>query len=377
MFSGSKKPCAHLPLLVVTAFSFLLPGIGGKAFAASGDSCVTAECHAAMGQEKYVHGAAVDGDCTICHEPGLLGKHNFKAIGDVGTLCNGCHDTFDSKSLVHAPVKEGECTQCHDPHQSPNRFQLRSAGAELCFLCHDRDIIGGKYVHGPAAVGSCTTCHQVHQSDVPKMLIAEGNELCFECHMDKAEGFRDKKFTHAPAQEACVNCHNPHSGEHRYQLKADGSRDLCFACHEDKKEDIAEATVKHGGLETEKKCLACHDPHVSDYPKQLTMQPMDLCMTCHDREYEKASGPVANMKAFLDNNASHHGPIKQKDCSSCHNTHGSKNFRMLREFFPPVFYAGYSPNNYRLCYMCHEESLADDASTTTLTGFRNGDRNLH
>jgi predicted CXXCH cytochrome family protein len=160
-------------------------------------------------------------------------------------------------------------------------------------------------------------------------------------------------------------------------LKADGNRDLCYTCHADKQQDIKEATTPHKALDQERKCLTCHDPHFSNYGKQLIKQPEDLCLSCHDREYSGQNGTIANIKAILANNSDHHGPIKQGDCSGCHNPHGSRNFRMLRENFPELFYAGYNPDNYKLCFMCHEKSIAKDETTKTLTNFRNGDRNLH
>lgn len=372
---------SSLAVMAAAAFIFLLHNTCGDAIAVEGKSakqkpaCVTDSCHAKMGKDKFVHGPIAAGDCTFCHVP--EGKHKFKRIADVGKLCTECHEKLTTKQVVHAPVKEGKCTGCHDAHQSPNKFQLRAAGADLCFRCHNRSIVGGKFVHGPVAVGSCSTCHAMHQSDFPKLLMAQGNQVCFECHADKAEAFKGKKFTHAPVQEACVKCHNPHSGDHKYNFKAEGSQDLCFTCHADKQKGIAEATVKHQGLDTKKKCLACHDPHVSDYVKQLSMQPAELCMSCHDREYSGPAGRVMNMKELLAKNAIHHGPIKQNDCSGCHNTHGSSNFRMLREYFPPVFYAGYKADNFKLCFMCHEKSLASEERTTSMTGFRNGDQNLH
>jgi predicted CXXCH cytochrome family protein len=86
---------------------------------------------------------------------------------------------------------------------------------------------------------------------------------------------------------------------------------------------------------------------------------------------------IADMKEFLDANKVSHGPIKQRDCSGCHNTHGSDNFRILRKNIAPVFYAPFDPKNYDLCFNCHEKTLVLDARTTTLTGFRNGDQNLH
>ena len=104
---------------------------------------------------------------------------------------------------------------------------------------------------------------------------------------------------------------------------------------------------------------------------------MDVCLTCHDKPLDTPSGKILDMKTYLAKNQDWHGPIKQKDCSACHNTHGSDNFRILRKYFPPVFYAPFDLKNYELCFSCHEKTLVLDAKTTTLTGFRNGDKNLH
>jgi len=368
---------SFFPVAIVLLF-FLVGGYASQsAKAAEKESCVTSKCHSGMGKEKYVHGPVATGECTFCHQP--TASHKFKPIKNVSKLCNDCHDkTFNAK-VVHPPVKEGECSACHDPHQSSYRFQLRGEGADLCFLCHEKDLIRGKFVHGPVAVGGCSICHNPHESDFPKLLMASGNDVCFSCHSDKEEAFKGKKHVHAPVEEGCIQCHNPHSGDYQFNLPADGKRDLCFTCHDDKEKHIKEVKVKHKGLDTERKCLACHDPHVADYANQLIMQPADLCLSCHNREYRDKKGKVrvANMKAILENNKDHHGPIRQKDCSACHNTHGSDNFRMLREYFPELFYAPYQASNYKLCFMCHEKTIAEEKSTTTLTGFRNGDQNLH
>lgn len=374
-FEVMRESVFFRTILVAGVIGLFLAGSGGRALAASG-ACVTGKCHAGMGKAKYVHGPVAIGDCTFCHK--AAGDHKFKPIKDVGALCYQCHDRVDTKKSVHPPVKEGLCTGCHDPHQSPNRYQLRAAGEDLCFLCHDKKkIAGGKFLHGPVAAGECTTCHNAHQSDNPKMLMAQGNDVCFECHSDKAKKFKAAKHIHAPVADSCLNCHSPHSADYADNLFADGRRDLCFSCHDDKKSEIEADKVKHGGLETEKKCLACHDPHVSKYPKQLKMEPEDLCLSCHDREYIKGDDRIINMKEVLDNNSSKHGPIREKDCSACHNPHGSNYFRILRAYYPPVFYSSYDPKNYNLCFMCHEKTLADEEFTTTLTGFRNGNRNLH
>lgn len=369
--------CLHLVAACCLALVFLAWGGPASAAAPPKPSCVTAKCHATMGMEKYVHGPAAVGDCTYCHQQ--TGKHQFKPIKDVGSLCYQCHNREDKGKHVHPPVKDGECTGCHDPHQSPYQFQLRAAGEDLCFLCHDKpEIVGKKSAHSPVEEGGCSSCHNPHSSDYPKMLMAAGNDVCFSCHDAKLEESQTKKHTHDPVAEACTNCHSPHSADYEYNLIGEPTQGLCFMCHDDKQEEIQNDKVKHAGLDTPEKCLACHDPHYSDNAKQLTMQPMNLCLNCHSPAYDDGNGKnTANMAAILKNNKFKHGPILEKDCTSCHNPHGSDNFRILVANFTPVFYSSYDPKNFELCFMCHEKDLASTQYTTTMTGFRNGQENLH
>jgi predicted CXXCH cytochrome family protein len=369
---GRRKPLL-LNLFLITVLTTVIMSYGIIAHAARKESCITSKCHSDFGKDKYVHGPVATGDCTTCHQQ--EGKHKFKTIKQVSAVCYQCHEENNTMKNVHPPVKEGDCTGCHSPHQSPNKFQLIKEPKKLCFVCHDEALIERKFVHGPVAVGGCSVCHNPHQSDFPKMLIATGNDVCFACHTDKADAFKQKKFVHQPVKDDCIGCHSPHSGDYEFNLEADGSRDLCFGCHDDKEEWLANVKVKHGGLDTPKRCLTCHDPHVSAFVKQLRKQPVDLCLSCHDKKLE--SSKIINMREYLADNKDHHGPIRQKDCSACHNTHGSNNFRMLREYFPPVFYSPFDPKNYSLCFTCHEETLVTTEKTDTLTGFRNGDQNLH
>ena len=376
-----KRMLKLLPLSTVAlcACLFLAIVMLGKAFAAADsaekgkEACVSSTCHSSMGKSAFVHGPVGRGECTTCHL--VLGKHKFQKIADIGKLCGDCHEKHEAEPVSHPPFLQGKCTQCHDPHQSPYKFQLRAGGAELCFRCHNRKMAGGKVVHGPVAVGGCGACHSPHQSKFPKLLIAGGNDVCFSCHSDKVELFKSKKFSHAPVLKLCTSCHNPHSSNFKYTLVADGNEALCYTCHSEKEGEVSKATHKHKALVGDKKCLVCHDPHASDFPKQLVKGPSELCLSCHDRAYASGKGKVENIKDLLAHNQYQHSPIK--DCSGCHNAHGSNNYRILRENFPPLFYSGYNPENYKLCFMCHENSLAREKTTSTLTGFRNGDQNLH
>lgn len=339
--------------------------------------CVSTQCHPKMGKDKFVHGPVATKNCTFCHKQEKKDRHGFKPITDVAALCYACHDKLHLGPVVHKPVKDGKCTGCHSPHQSGHNFQLLGGGQDLCFRCHQKSIIAGKVKHGPVAVGECNACHSHHSGGFPKLLAGKGNEACYACHKDKQTEFSTKPHIHAPMKTGCVQCHNPHSSDYKFTLIGENTKGVCFACHKDKHKEISEVTVKHGGLELPNGCIACHNPHVSAFPKQLAMAPMDLCLSCHDREYTHAEKKTANIKGVLAANKTTHGPIKDKDCSGCHNTHGSKNFRILRDNYPPVFYAKYNPDNYKLCFNCHNDTLVKDPKTTTLTGFRNGDQNLH
>ena len=44
---------------------------------------------------------------------------------------------------------------------------------------------------------------------------------------------------------------------------------------------------------------------------------------------------------------------------------------------PSTFYQPFSEKDYDLCFTCHDKQLVTLQKTTGLTGFRNGDQNLH
>lgn len=352
--------------------------VGAKSFPLrENQSCSTADCHAGMGKAAYVHGPVATKNCTFCHKQEKKDRHEFKPITDVAALCYACHDKLQLGEVAHKPVKEGKCTGCHSPHQSGHNYQLLGGGQDLCFICHNKNIVAGSIKHGPVAVGECNACHSHHSAGFPKLLAGKENDACYACHKDKQAEFSAKPHIHAPMKIGCVQCHNPHSSDFKYTLIGENTKGVCFKCHTDKHKEITTAKVQHGGLELPNGCIACHNPHTSAFPKQLAMPPMDLCLSCHDRDYVHADRKTADMKTQLTKNKITHGPIKDKDCSGCHNTHGSNNFRILRDAYPPIFYAKYNPDNYKLCFNCHNDTLVKDAKTTTLTGFRNGDQNLH
>lgn len=234
------------------------------------------------------------------------------------------------------------------------------------------------WVHAPFEVGECSICHERSNPEDPGLLIAEGNALCSDCHDifdNMLAGFAN---VHSPVEDACVDCHNPHNSAYDKLLHAD-TVDLCTACHEDIQDTILHSEVKHDAVVTGQACLNCHNPHASNVEALLTALPFDLCVNCHgeDNMVDDAGNPMANFKTLLQESHMQHDPVLNKDCSACHETHGGANFRMLTDAYPGLFYAPYDAANYDLCFSCHEIDVFETEFTTTLTGFRDGDRNLH
>lgn len=347
-------------------------------------ACVTAKCHASLGKGKAVHSPVKEGMCTACHmaEPDPLkkakhpGNLNITLMQQGAELCAMCHGPRGTKKVVHAPIMGGDCTSCHDPHQSANKGMLKAAMPALCFQCHPESMVKQKSLHPPVAGGDCSGCHDNHESDFPGRLAQEGNALCFMCHPDKEEGQKTKKVAHMPVQASCVQCHNPHGASSPAMLSAPVP-DLCAGCHPNEVMLRQRAVTKHAPMSDGKSCRNCHDPHFSDQPKLLLTAQAALCLACHDRELETGSGRIANMKDLLQKNKNGHGPLQGGDCVSCHGPHGSDYWRLLVKYYPADFYTSYSDGKYALCFSCHDKTAFSERRTTTSTGFRDGDKNLH
>jgi predicted CXXCH cytochrome family protein len=234
-----------------------------------------------------------------------------------------------------------------------------------------------KWSHGPYEAGDCSVCHARNDRRSPGPIGSSINELCYSCHEEFQE-IMARKFKHLPAGEACTNCHNPHNSTEKKLLHGE-MVELCTTCHKGVKEQILNAKVKHKAVTTGEKCNNCHNPHAANIEKLLIQLPFDLCVSCHAKDGMLADDgrPMTNFKQWLADNKVWHEPVKAKDCSACHRTHGADNFRLLVAAYPSTFYAPYDAKTYALCYGCHNEKVVSVEETTTLTGFRDGTRNLH
>jgi predicted CXXCH cytochrome family protein len=343
------------------------------------DAKACLNCHkdlAAPPPKGSVHPPFASGECATCHE--LNEDNTFKIVDTGELLCSMCHEPMNTEAAVHGPVATGDCVLCHSPHQSPNPKLLLAASARnLCFTCHDEGMAKHKFVHAPVAGGECLSCHATHQSPYAKQLVQEGTGLCLMCHPDTEEQLKKKHVHSAIKDVGCTGCHSPHGTENKYQLLK-MPPELCYDCHSDKEEYVKQVKYPHGSMDAKASCVKCHDPHASDYDNQLKAgENIDLCLKCHGRVRKTPNGYVRNMKKWLMDNPEHHGPILTGDCAACHDPHGSNNWRMLRNAFPSTFYTPFKVKEYRLCFECHDKGLVLEKITTSATGFRNGEKNLH
>ena len=210
-------------------------------------SCITADCHATMGTEQFVHDPVAGNECDACHaatgrnHPGETGAFELTEQGTA--LCLQCHDRpGEGKKYPHPPVEE-DCTVCHNPHQGNLDKFLHKETGKLCLMCHeqiDTIITEAESQHEPVAEGECLQCHISHGSDFspllkvfyPRNTYTEYSDkkfaLCLECQ--RKEVFRLKKtmsatnfrngdqnlhFVHVNRQKGrvCVNCHGIHGAD--------------------------------------------------------------------------------------------------------------------------------------------------------------------
>ncbi len=235
-----------------------------------------------------------------------------------------------------------------------------------------------QWSHAPFETGECEICHESSDPQNPGPIVGTVNQLCFGCHDMFAESIADMANIHSPVEESCTNCHNPHNSS-RVKLLNEDIPELCGGCHDDVLAIARNSPVQHQPVLAGQACLKCHDPHASNVKPMLVGLPYDLCVRCHGKDDMKDSEgkPMANLQYLVTHSHMLHGPVADKDCSACHLVHGGENFRMLLKPYPSRFYSPYDAENYELCFSCHEIDAIESQRTTTLTGFRDGSRNLH
>ena len=349
-----------------------------------GADCLTSGCHVQLTQTRWVHGPTAIGACSVCHvSEGAPEAHEFSPSGASQETCFSCHPSDSSREHIHDPYGNVQCLECHDPHGGDRKSLIVTpTTAELCESCHAKVVATSE--HRPVADGECTSCHSAHTSQHEHLLLRKEEELCGGCHREYRE-FLPESFAQGtsvanvhPAllESGCRPCHNAHGGEYSPLLEQP-MRDVCESCHETIFTGLSGAATVHGAFEGESACVLCHSPHASVQDHLLRDFGEGLCFRCHNEKIISSSGDeIANIQALLADAAVLHQPVAHGDCTVCHLAHFSDQRSLLRHDYPDDIYADFTDGAYGLCFQCHDQTLVEN-EFSTLTWFRDGDRNLH
>lgn len=317
-------------------------------------------CHEEYSQ-KNIHAPAESGECLMCHNPHSSNNKALLTASSTNILCLQCHELDVPKTdFVHSPVKNGACHECHDPHQSNNNAFLKNTGSDLCFNCHKdtKTQMQAKNLHMPFE-DDCFNCHQAHSTAEKGLVMEKTPTLCYNCHSDVQELVNASKSVHKVMSDkkSCSNCHSPHASNENAMLLKSGN-DLCLSCHsrtytnESGKTKNIKQALKSGNIihaPVEDACSNCHNPHATGFSNLLINnfsagnyakaeeKNFALCFDCHDSGLlltEKTTDATNFRHGENNMHFIHIQGDKGKNCNMCHDVHGAKNKFLISEKVP-------------------------------------------
>ena len=145
----------------------------------------------------------------------------------------------------------------------------------------------------------------------------KGNALCVTCHTEKGGDRRLQARARGRATRGCLSCHVAHSSDTRASCSPRRAGPLCGTCHAKTKEAVAEG---------EDAARAGRSGRVHRLPRPARLErqghPEDrmdrVCYACHTDAETKFA------KTYT------HKPVRDGDCASCHQPHGSDTPKLLK-----------------------------------------------
>lgn len=209
------------------------------------------------------------------------------------------------------------CVECHQPEVESHG---KHAYHNDCTSCHISSVDHAKAEEAKETAPRGSKPQSIH-AGLPR------SEQCLSCHKNDSKRMNFAFSDHNKAGVQCSDCHGNHSPKIKSltagMTKAGKEAALCATCHKDVMTRFnmrSHHPLREGGVT----CVSCHDQHGG---KQITLASKTTqCTQCH----QNVRGP----------HAFDHAPVVE-DCTTCHNSHGTPNRKLLALPEPA------------LCLQCH------------------------
>ncbi len=317
-------------------------GVDGKIITAGGNNQYNFET------EEWVDYHAdedKDYDCGGCHTTGYSSEgHQDGLEGIVGTWafpgiqCEECH----GKGSLHArSPKDYSMTidrssaQCGKCHLRDDPYVIDASGGYIRHHEQYDEILASK-----KAGMACVECHDPHvglHKFNPERDQAIKNK-CESCHFQETASFMNSELGHYAAQVECIDCHMPYAAKSATAVdtlnKAD-VRSHLFAINTDPAAEMFSASgPANGYLTVEYVCIQCHATKdkawALSYANRSHAEPAGPT-TCFDCHGDDNTAVLAAEKQWENSQHSTGENIDRASSTSCSYCHSNEGFVALLE----------------------------------------------
>jgi len=312
-----------------------------------------------------------------------------------------------------------QCTSCHDPHDDTygNFLVMPNVYSDLCTTCHRKEGWAESF-HALSSVGWNGQGPDPWPNTDYQSVAENG---CENCHSPHTAGGHERLLKHAFEEDNCLMCHNGNVASSDISIEKEitkpyGHLVQNYTGLHDAAEDFTSGEVpKHV------ECEDCHNPHQVNGKSSPGAPAVsgandgvmgigsggnlvararnlyEICFKCHADHNVLAELPITReidqlntRLEFSSSNPSFH-PLEAAgvnpdvpsllppytsnsmiSCTHCHNTddttgvrgpHGSSYRFILERNYSTADYTPETPENYALCYKCHNRnSILNDES---------------
>jgi len=357
--------------------------------------------------------------CTTCHTPHFADSGGANGgLGDgyilrqsIGNICSECHTLADvgagshfdtgggalwpggqygSSFPAHTSEKRGACVNCHWPHGWPDDADMPVDYPRLWVERYDLANDGSD---PDDAEDLCFTCH-------------DGSPATSDIRGDFSKGTNGAEIFHHPVADSeqsagrsveCVDCHNPHEARSDDKLAGVAGVDIDGL-------PVGPGTADDRPIEQSELCFKCHGDGYNASRPDTTNKRLDFQTA--NSAFHPVAGAGQNQSANLADQLL--GGLTTSStitCSDCHNSdatadvsgpaagsgaatngpHGSTHAAIRRGSYWTALNgpSNWNPNNFELCFLCHDEQKLvearewDDGAATNFYDDINGNDNLH